>query len=76
MTAVVPGFAKDIRPLFLSFDRDMMLFAFDLWTHGDVKQNAAMILHRLASGDMPCDRPWPEQQVALFRSWVAADCPP
>ena len=45
-------------------------------TYGEVKANAAMILHRLAAGEMPCDRPWPEAQVATFRDWIEADCPP
>ena len=69
------GFAADIQPLFLSFDRDAMRFAFDLWRHGDVVENAGMILQRLESGEMPCDRPWPPEHLALFRSWVAGGCP-
>jgi hypothetical protein len=68
------SFARDIRPLFLPFDRDQMLFAFDLWSHGAVTENAAMILQRLEAGDMPCDRAWPEQQVTLFRAWIAEGC--
>ncbi len=71
-----PGFARDIQPLFLPFDRDMMLFAFDLWAYQEVKQYAGMILDRLELGDMPCDRPWPAEQIALFKSWMAAECPP
>ena len=71
----IPRFAQDIQPLFLSFDRDQMRFAFDLWAHADVRANAAMILQRLEAGDMPCDRPWPPEQVALFRAWLKADCP-
>jgi hypothetical protein len=71
-----PGFARDIQPLFLPFDRDMMRFAFDLWAYPEVKQYAAMILERLELGDMPCDRPWPQEQIALFRAWMAADCLP
>jgi hypothetical protein len=70
------SFARDIQPLFLPFDRDQMRFAFDLWLHADVKTNAEMILQRLELGDMPCDRPWPQEQIALFRKWFEADCPP
>jgi hypothetical protein len=44
-----------------------MLFAFDLWRREDVAANASMILERLQAGDMPCDRSWPNEHVALFR---------
>ncbi len=69
------SFERDIKPLFLPFDRDAMRFAFDLWLHQDVMENAAMILERVAQGDMPCDNPWPPDQVALFRRWVMDGCP-
>lgn len=68
------SFTRDIRPLFLPYDRDQMLFAFDLWSHAAVTENAAMILQRLEAGDMPCDRAWPAAQVTLFRDWVAQGC--
>lgn len=68
------SFAREIRPLFLPFDRDQMLFAFDLWSHAAVTENAAMILQRLTAGDMPCDHAWPAEHVALFRDWVAQGC--
>jgi hypothetical protein len=71
-----PCFDRDIKPLFLPFDRDQMRFAFDLWNYAEVKDNAAVILQRLALGDMPCDQPWPEDRIALFRAWLAAGCPP
>ena len=71
----MPSFATDIKPLFLPFDRDAMRFAFDLWRHGDVVENAEMILQRLESGEMPCDRPWPPEHLAQFRAWVADGCP-
>ncbi len=70
----MPSFETDIKPLFLPFDRDAMRFAFDLWRHGDVVENADMILQRLESGEMPCDRPWPPENLALFRAWVASGC--
>jgi hypothetical protein len=54
----------------LPFDREAMRFAFDLWLHQDVAENAALILERLERGDMPCDNPWPPERVALFRSWI------
>jgi len=71
-----PGFDRDIRPLFLAFDRDQMRFAFDLWNHTEVKDNASVILQRLELGDMPCDRAWPADRIALFRAWLVAGCPP
>jgi hypothetical protein len=64
------SFDRDIKPLFLSFDRSAMLFAFDLWRCEDVAANASMILERLEAGDMPCDRSWPEEHIALFRCWM------
>jgi hypothetical protein len=68
------SFEHEIKPLFLPFDRDAMLFAFDLWSHSDVVENAAMIIQRLERGEMPCDRPWPLQQLELFRSWMQQGC--
>jgi hypothetical protein len=53
-----------------------MAFAFDLGSHDEVKANADGILARLEEGDMPCDDPWPAEQVDLFRSWIAAGSPP
>ncbi len=67
-----PGFATDIRPLFRSEDRAAMEFAFDLWSYEDVVLNADGILDALESGSMPCDGSWPEENVAVFRSWIAS----
>jgi hypothetical protein len=64
------SFKKDIQPLFNEFDRSQMKFAFDLWDYEDVSEYAASILDRLVAGDMPCDAPWPSDQISLFRSWV------
>jgi len=47
-----------------------MQFAFDLWSYQDVKSHAAGILERLQEGSMPCDDPWPQEQVELFKRWV------
>ncbi|MBJ3775621.1 hypothetical protein [Acuticoccus mangrovi] len=69
------SFEQDVKPLFLQFDRDQMLFAFDLWRVADVRENAEMILDRLVAGDMPCDRQWPEAQITLFEAWMKAGCP-
>jgi len=52
-----------------------MRWAFDLGNYQDVSAHAQAILERLASGTMPCDGPWPEEQIALFRRWVEAGMP-
>src|SRR5205807_2951499 len=40
-------FIRDIKPLFAEGERVRMLWAFDLWSHADVKENAAHILKLL-----------------------------
>jgi hypothetical protein len=70
-----PGFASDIKPLFRQKDRESMESAFDLWDYKDVKESASDILRVLEAGEMPCDGPWPAEQVALFRSWVETGMP-
>jgi hypothetical protein len=69
------GYERDIRPLFREKDVSSMSKAFDLASYDDVRANADEILARVANGSMPCDGPWPQERVALFRSWVDADCP-
>jgi hypothetical protein len=49
--------------------------AFDLWSHDDVTRNSDAIVGRLREGTMPCDGAWPNEQVALFESWMAAETP-
>jgi hypothetical protein len=48
---------------------------FDLASYDDVRANADRILARLSDGSMPCDGPWPQEWVELFRAWVDAGCP-
>jgi hypothetical protein len=71
----MPSYATDIKPLFRERDRGSMLSAFDLWSYEDVVQNKDAILGRLTDGSMPCDGPWPGEQVEVFRGWVAAGTP-
>jgi hypothetical protein len=66
----MPSFASDIRPLFRETDVEEMGFAFDLGDYEDVKANAEGIYERLADGSMPCDGPWSDEQIALFRRWI------
>jgi hypothetical protein len=75
MSDASPTFDDDIKPLFRDKDRERMEFAFDLWSHGDVKDNAETILERLEEGDMPCDGAWSDEQVALFKRWIEAGSP-
>jgi hypothetical protein len=70
------SFERDIKPLFREGDRESMEFAFDLWSHDEVAANSDLILARLGDGSMPCDAPWPDEQIERFRSWVDAGTPP
>ena len=69
------GYERDIRPLFREKDVSSMSMAFDLASYNDVRANADGILTKLSDGSMPCDGPWPQEQVQLFRRWVDAGCP-
>ena len=68
-------FEQHIKPLFRERDRQSMKWAFDLWSHDDVVQNSDAILGRLRNGTMPCDAAWPDEQVAVFQSWIEAGTP-
>jgi hypothetical protein len=66
------SFAKDIRPLFRdSPDVDTMKnFGIDLSSFDDVKTRAQVIYATLLDGSMPCDEPWPKEQVDTFKRWM------
>jgi hypothetical protein len=66
------SFASDIRPLFRdSPDVDTMKrMGLDLSSYEDVKAQAQGIYSSLEDGSMPCDGPWPEEQVTKFKSWM------
>jgi hypothetical protein len=72
----MPGFEADIKQLFRESDRVEMEFMFDLWDYEEVRGDAENILSRIADKTMPCDAPWPEERIALFRDWIASGCPP
>ena len=42
----------------------------DLSSFADVKTHAEEIYARVLDGSMPCDDPWPKEQVALFKRWM------
>jgi hypothetical protein len=68
-------FGQHIKPLFRRRDRQSMLFAFDLWSHADASQHAEAILDRLQAGTMPCDGPWPQDKIDVFRRWAGTGKP-
>jgi hypothetical protein len=70
MAAQPTSFARDIRPLFRAKDINSMKKAFDLSSYDDVRSHADAILARVSAGSMPCDGPWPQDQVDLLRRWV------
>ena len=67
----MPSYEAEVTPLFRERDRGAMLSHFDLWSYDDVKANAEAILGQLADGNMPCDGAWSDDQVELFRAWLA-----
>ena len=69
------SFESDIRPLFREEDVAEMSFAFDLSSYEDVSEHAEDIHSRLAEGTMPCDGPWPQEDVERFREWIDAGMP-
>ena len=75
MTATAPSFANDIKPLFRESDRTAMLETLDLWSFDDVTSNSTAILGAVESGSMPCDGPWPDEQVDLLRRSPTAPRP-
>jgi hypothetical protein len=48
----------------------MKEYGLDLSSYGDVKARAEEIYARLEDGSMPCDEPWPEERLALFKRWM------
>jgi hypothetical protein len=50
--------------------------AFDLWSYDDVVAHGQAIATRLKDGSMPCDGPWPDDQAALFDSWLEGGSAP
>ena len=66
------SFAVDIRPLFRdSPDIDSMKqYRLDLSSYEVVRAKSGSIYASLEDGGMPCDGPWPEAQVKLFKRWM------
>jgi hypothetical protein len=68
-------YEQNIRPLFRDRDIQSMSFVFDLSSYDDVRANAQAIYEKLAAGSMPCDSPWPAEDVERFRTWIDNDMP-
>lgn len=66
----MPSFAADVAPMFREKDVAAMTFMFDLHDYDDVRDNADDILEAVSNGSMPCDAPWSDDQVAVFRTWM------
>jgi hypothetical protein len=65
------SFSSDIRPLFRDSDVETMKrFELDLSSYDRVKEKAPEIYSTLENGSMPCDEPWPKDNVALFKRWM------
>jgi hypothetical protein len=66
------SFERNIRPLFRdSQDVDSMKdYGLDLSSYEDVKAHAGAIQARLEDGSMPCDGPWLQEQLDLFKQWM------
>lgn len=66
------SFEEDIKPMFREKDVEEMkeIANFDLSAYEDVSENAEAIYARLDDGTMPCDGPWPEEDVETFRRWI------
>ena len=66
------SFTNDIRPLFRDRQdvQTMKRFGIDLSSYEDVKAKSDGIYARLENGTMPCDGPWPKEQVSLFKHWM------
>jgi hypothetical protein len=69
------SFETDILPLFRPQDVEEMSWAFDLSSYEDVSGHADEIYDRLSDGTMPCDGPWPEEDIKRFRQWIDAGLP-
>jgi hypothetical protein len=69
-------FERNIKPLFRQDDRESMKWAFDLWSHTDVKSHAAAIVERLRDGSMPCDGAWSAEKINVFQRWIDSGMAP
>jgi hypothetical protein len=73
----VPGFEKDIRPLFRQVDIDHMSGAginLDQYSFMSVPENAQRVYDAIEAKRMPPPSEgytWPEEKLKLLRDWIA-----
>jgi len=70
------SFERDVKPLFRESDRTAMSKAFDLWSATDVAAHGDAIIAQLRQGSMPCDGPWPAEQIDVVSKWLAEGAQP
>ena len=71
------SFAADIRPLFRDKDvAAMKPIGIDLSSYEDVRKRAQDIYSRLSGKEMPCDGPWSDGQMQIFKAWVESGMKP
>jgi len=71
----MPSNEGEVQPLFRERDRVALLSHFDSWPFDDVRANAEAILGQRGGGNMSGDGAWPDEQVELFRAWLAEGTP-
>jgi twitching motility protein PilT len=64
------NFADDVKPLFGSEERGRMLWAFDLWNHGSVRENATHILKLLQDREIPFEHEPLDGRDKILETWV------
>ena len=70
-TESIPSFSRDIRWFFRAFDIDSMKpHGIDLSNYDSVKSNAEKIFSKVSTGKMPCDAPWSDFKINVFRQWI------
>ena len=70
-------FVADIRPLFRSYDVESMKpNGIDLAAYEDVKKHAQDIYARLSSKEMPCDKPWTDDDLKKIKGWIDSGMQP
>jgi len=71
------SFAADVRPLFRSYDIESMKPAgLDLSSYEGVKKRAQAIYARLSAKEMPCDGPWSDGNLQIFKKWMESGVEP
>ena len=70
------GYKRHIRPLFRQMDIDSMRWMLDLSNYEDVKKNSSKIYNSIKNSSMPCDAPWTQDKINLFKRWTESGMKP